>query len=133
MKMDEEFQEKQSGSRLNVSMEARGRVLAGGDEVRDCRIIDISAGGCLLLCTEELSAGIDIELDICLDDPEEGTLKLKGKVIRLIMEDEGAYEAGVAFEHLDKKTLKKFTDYCFKKMYEMTGLPEWPTDRTVID
>jgi c-di-GMP-binding flagellar brake protein YcgR len=133
MKDKDGFEEKRKTARLNVSVEVRYRVTRGGDEVRDCTARDISAGGCLLRAREELPAGTAIELDIILDGTGKGSLKLRGEVVRLEDKGGGEYEAGIAFERLDERSLSILVKYCFKKMYEMIGLPEWPTSRLEAD
>lgn len=129
MKMSGEFEERRKTARMNVSVDVKYKVTRGGDEVKDCAAGDISAGGCLIRTREALPSGTKIELDIKLDDTGNETLMLRGQVVRLDSKGAGEYEAGVAFERLDERSLRIFIEYCFKKMYEMTGLPESPADR----
>ncbi len=125
----EDFNELRKTARLDVPIKVQYKIIGGEGNHKGAVTKDMSAGGCLLLVTEELSLNSDVALQIFLGDNESEALKLKGKITRLNRAEKDLYEYGIAFNELSRETRRLFADYCFAKMYELIGLPEWPTDK----
>jgi len=130
----EDFNEKRKTARLDIPIKVQYNILDEGRETKDegrkaAVTKDISAGGCLLLVTEELPINSEVELQIFLGDTESEALKIKGNISRLNRTEKDLYEYGISFAEISKEARRLFADYFFAKMYEMIGLPEWPTDR----
>ncbi len=60
-----------------------------------------------------------------------GSLNLTGRIVRSHRGDRDIHEYGIAFDALSVEAEKRFSDYVFAKMYEMVGLPDWPTHSRV--
>jgi c-di-GMP-binding flagellar brake protein YcgR len=134
----EDFTEHRKAARLDVPIKVEYRVLhlkgEGGapqEEARGAVTKDVSAGGCLLLVTEDIPVDSEVELQIFLGDTESESLTLKGRVVRLNREERDIHEYGISFADMSKEARRLFADFCFAKMYEMIGLSEWPTDRRI--
>lgn len=127
-----DFVEKRKTARLDIPLNVQYRIKGEKKEAKPQKAAmtkDVSAGGCLLLTTEELSINSELELDIILGETEEEMLKLKGRIVRLNRAENKLHEYGIAFNELSKEARRLFADFCFAKMYEMIGLNEWPTDK----
>ena len=124
----EDFNEKRKTARLDIPIKITYKVL-GEDENKAAVTKDMSAGGCLILTTEKLPENTEVGLDISLGESDSEALMLKGRIVRLNREEKGLYEYGISFKDLSKDARRLFADFCFARMYEMIGLPEWPTDR----
>ena len=117
--MVKDFLEQRKTARLDVSIQAN---------LKGAVTKNISVGGCLLLTTEDLSLGTILEMEMRLQGETGNLLSIKGEIVRLNRAEKGLYEYGIAFENLSKEKREIFANYFFKKMYEMIGLKEWPTD-----
>jgi c-di-GMP-binding flagellar brake protein YcgR len=131
-RVPEDFAERRRTARLDIPINVRYRVTSSEDE-RVAVTKNISFGGCLLLATEPLPIGSVVELSVMLGDSEAEALLLKGNIVRLNRSEKGLYEFGIAFTGMSGQARRLFADFCFAKMYEMIGLPEWPTDRRQKD
>jgi len=125
----EDFLEQRKPARLDISIKARYKVSAKGKTLKDALTKNVSAGGCLVLATEEIPVDSEVEVTLFLNKTGSDELALKGKIVRSSSVKEGLYEYGVSFSPLTKEERTVFADFCFSKMYEMIGLSEWPTDR----
>ncbi len=131
----EDFNEQRKSARLDIPIKVQYGVIGSQPAARSPEekkaglTKDISPGGCLLLATEELAKNTRIELVILLGGTRDEALKLKGKIVRLNRKAAGLYEYGISFIEMGMEERLLFADYFFAKMYEMTGLSEWPTDR----
>ncbi|MFH1791753.1 MAG: PilZ domain-containing protein [Candidatus Omnitrophota bacterium] len=123
----EDFVERRKTARLDVAIRVEYKVLGVHDSAKGTVAKDISTGGCLLVASEDIAPGSDVELQILLGDSESEALRLKGKIVRLNRKEGGVYEYGISFDALSSEARRLFADYFFAKMYEMIGLPEWPT------
>jgi len=129
-----DFVERRRTARLNASVKTRWfTVGAEGIQqeqdysVNEAVVRDISLGGCLLLATQELGLNSEIGLEIFLRQTD--SVKVFGRVLRLSRAEGGLFEYGITFSNVDKETRRIFADYFFTKMYELTGLSSWPTDK----
>jgi len=127
----EDFNEQRKTARLDMPIKVQYKIIGGEGNHKGAVTKDISAGGCLLLVTEELPLKADVALQIMLGEGDQEALKLKGKIVRLNRAEKDLYEYGIAFNTLSSETRRLFADYCFAKMYELIGLSEWPTDKRV--
>jgi len=60
------------------------------------------------------------------------TVKTRGEVIwqgELGERKEGYYHTGISFSGIKEEDKQRFADFCFLQMYELVGLPAWPTKR----
>lgn len=131
--MVEEFIERRKHARLNLSMKVDYKVSSLGEEPKSTISRDISLGGVLLLVKERMDTGTPLELDIYLTEEETKPIKTKAQVIwqgELGEKAEGFYHTGISFSEIKEKDKKRFADFCFSQMYEMVGLPDWPTKKT---
>jgi len=129
----QDFTEQRKTARLDIPIKVQYKIIHSehkGQSTEDRKgaaTKDISAGGCLLLVTEELPINSNIELQIFLGETESEALKIKGSIARLNRAEKDLYEYGISFGELSKDARRLFADYFFAKMYEMIGLSEWPT------
>lgn len=123
------FDERRRAARLDIPIKVRYKIKEEEKKSKDGVTKNISVGGCLFLVQEELPLNSVVELEIFLGDTESESLKLKGKILRLDRKEKGLFEYGIAFNGLSSEGRRLFADYCFAKMYQMIGLPEWPTAR----
>ncbi|MDP6685961.1 MAG: PilZ domain-containing protein [Candidatus Omnitrophota bacterium] len=127
----EDFKERRKAARLDIPIKVQYKFIGKQSSPRGAVTKDMSAGGCLLLVTEELSLKSEVELEIFLGETDSEVLRLKGRLTRLNRKEKGLYEYGIVFDTLSSEARRLFADYCFAKMYEMIGLPEWPTSGKV--
>lgn len=130
--MYEEFIERRKHARLNLSMKVDYKVSSTGGEQKTTLSRDMSLGGVLLLVSEKMDAGTPLELEIYLSGEDSKPVKTRGEVIwqgELGERGEGYYHTGIAFSGIVEEDKKRFAEFCFSQMYEMVGLPDWPTKR----
>lgn len=130
--MNEEFVERRKHARLNLSMKVDYQISSSGEEPRRAVSRDISLGGVLLLVKERMDAGTPMDLEIYLTEEETKPIKTRAQVIwqgELGEKEEGFYHTGITFTKIKEEDKKRFADFCFSQMYEMVGLPDWPTKR----
>ncbi|MFA4888830.1 MAG: PilZ domain-containing protein [Candidatus Omnitrophota bacterium] len=130
----EDFSEQRKAARLDMPIKVQYRVLGErrdtSGEIRKAAVTrDLSVGGCLLLVTEELPINSEVELQIFLGEDANEALTIKGRIMRLNRAEKDLYEFGISFDSISKEARRLFADYFFAKMYEMIGLPDWPTDK----
>lgn len=128
MTNSEDFIEQRKTARLDIPIKVRYK-LQTEDQNRTANTKNISAGGCLLIVSEELPLQSEIELDVFLGDGEAEALKLAGTIVRLHKGGKGSFEYGISFSNMGGNARRLFADFCFSKMYEMIGLSAWPTDK----
>lgn len=122
------FVERRQFSRLEVSVGVTYKVV--GNEKKEATVSDISAGGCLLLVKEDIPINSRLTLALFLDNPKESPLLMTGSVVRLTRHTEETYEFGVKVDPMGQIHYNRLVKFCFEKMYEKTGLANWPTART---
>lgn len=130
--MNDEFTERRRHARLNLSMKVDYKVTSTGEGQRSTLSRDMSLGGVLLLVSEKMDAGTPLELEIYLSEIDNQPVKTRGEVIwqgELGEREEGYYHTGIAFSGIKEEDKKRFADFCFSQMYELVGLPDWPTKR----
>jgi c-di-GMP-binding flagellar brake protein YcgR len=129
----DEFIERRKAARLDIPI--RVDYIVHGSNSSDQKIPattkNISAGGCLLVAEEKIDLGSLIELHVFLGDGDAEALRLNGTVVRPGRAAKGVYEYGISFSGMSSGARRLFADFCFAKMYEMVGLPDWPTDRKI--
>lgn len=123
----EDFIERRKTARLDVPIKVQYRITGKKEKSKGAVTKDVSVGGCLILLTEKLPIDSIIELEIFLGEKEEETLKLRGRIARLNRKEKALFEYGIAFDTISAEARRLFADYFFAKMYEMIGLPKWPT------
>lgn len=118
---------------IDVDYKALGKKKAHPVKTRSA---DISMGGLRLITSEAMEKGTELDLIIRLGT--EDRIKVKGVVVwrrkyrskdntsdgRRTTHDE--YEIGIKIEPLKEEEEKRFSDFVFKQMYKMIGLPNWP-------
>ena len=132
----QDFDEHRKTARLDIPIKvhykiARREGAEGKKGAKGAITKDVSQGGCLLLITEEIPLDSELELEIFLGKTQSESLKLKGRAVRINREERGLHEYGISFDSISPEARRLFADFCFTKMYEMIGLPQWPTDRKV--
>jgi c-di-GMP-binding flagellar brake protein YcgR len=118
--------ERRKSARLDIPIKVRYSSVATRENL-DAVAGNISAGGCLLIVDEELGLDSVVEIEVLLGESENEILRLRGRVVRLNSSDGKKFEFGLAFDGMSKEARRLFADFCFARMYEMIGLPEWPT------
>lgn len=127
----EEYVERRKHARLNLSMKVDYRIIHS-EKVKSTVSRDMSLGGVLLLVSEKMDAGTPLELEIYLSEIDNQPVKTRGEVIwqgELGEREEGYYHTGIAFSGIKEEDKKRFAEFCFSQMYELVGLPDWPTKR----
>lgn len=116
----EDFKERRSHSRLSLPLEIR---YTRPDAIRSKSgtTKNISVCGCLLSVREEMPLNSPIAVALDLGKAGDKVLRLEGKVKRFNGKHKGAYEYGIAFNELNKKFVKLFSDFCFARMFKATG------------
>jgi len=118
-----DFVELRRSSRLNIPLKTRYKLVGKHQRQKHATIKNIAARGCLLLVMEKLPLKSEVEFEIFLGGSKSVSLKVKGSIVRFRCVKKGLYEYGISFATLSPESRRLFTDFCFAKMYEMTGLP----------
>lgn len=127
----EDFIENRKAARLDIAVKVAYRVIGQEDHSKAAVSKDISPGGCLLLAAEEITSGAEVELQIFLNEEGSEALNLKGKIVRLNRKEGNLFEYGITFEAISQEARRLLADYFFARMYEMIGLPQWPTNKRI--
>ncbi|NLM20978.1 MAG: pilus assembly protein PilZ [Peptococcaceae bacterium] len=77
---------------------------------------DLSGGGLLLKCSEELSPKTKIKIKMLIDTVQ---LEIPAVVIRSVKEDDNVYSVSVAFTDISERTRDKIIKYIFSIQREM--------------
>ncbi len=123
-----DFIERRRAARLDIPLKLNYTIIED-DDLRGGVTKNVSAGGCLLLVSDEIPIETRLELELFLGSSEAESLKLIGRVVRLNREEGGVFEYGISFDDIGREARRLFADFCFAKMYEMIGLSDWPTER----
>lgn len=125
------FSEKRKMARLDLPVKVEYDSFVEGKEMEQEKICgitrDISQGGCLLLAKKEFPINSALKLALLLSDNPNDKLILSGKILRINRRENTLFEYGIAFFNIKRESRERFMDFCFKKMYEMVGLNDWPT------
>lgn len=81
---------------------------------------NISIGGICFETSDRFKVGARVGLEIFLDDND--PVKIEGNVIWNKEFEDGTSRAGVRFVDLKEEDKEKFSNFIFRKMYEMTGM-----------
>jgi c-di-GMP-binding flagellar brake protein YcgR len=108
-------------ARLKTEISLNYRVI-GVAKARKVRTksVNISIGGVCFETPDKHKVSERLELEVFLnpDDP----VKVEGTVIWQKKFEDGTHRAGVKFDGLSNGDKKRFSDFIFNKMYEMTGM-----------
>jgi len=126
--MPVDYREKRKAARLDIPIRVEYSSHALKGSSRAAHTKNISAGGCLLVTSEELPIDSVVELDIYVGEHGVEPIKLTGSIVREA-KCGGQFEYGISFAQMNLDAKKKFADFCFSKMYELIGLSKWPTAR----
>jgi c-di-GMP-binding flagellar brake protein YcgR len=108
-------------ARLRVEVDVDYPII-GAAKARKARTksCDISIGGICFEAPDRCKVGARVNLEIFLerDDP----VKVEGNVIWHKKFEDGTCRAGVSFVDLKEEDRQRFSNFIFRKMYEMTGV-----------
>ena len=132
MSTDNDTTERRRLARLDVPINVHYKVIGKEKHTKGTGVTkNVSVGNCLLLVTEKLSLDTEVELQIFLGESESEFLTIHGRIARINRSEDGLYEYGIKFDEISREARRLFADYFFSKMYEMIGLPEWPTNTRI--
>jgi len=108
-------------ARLRAEVDVEYRII-GAAKARKTRTksYNVSIGGVCFEAPEGFKVGTGVELEIFLE--KGNPVKVEGEVIWHKKLEDGTSRAGVKFADLREEDREKFSDFIFRKMYEMTGV-----------
>lgn len=126
LKNNEDIFEKRMMARLDVPVKVEFKICKDKGKNENelfCGITgNISQVGCLLLATKNIPLNSKLEISLLLKEGKDDKLILGGEILRLSKKEENLYEYGLSFFPMKKEERDKFSEFCFKRMYEMVGL-----------
>jgi len=108
-------------ARLNTEIELNYQVI-GAAKARKMRAksLNISIAGLCFKTPDSHKAGEKFDLEVFLNP--DNPVKVQGCVIWQKKFEDGVQRIGVRFEGIKEEDKKRFSDFIFNKMYEMTGV-----------
>jgi c-di-GMP-binding flagellar brake protein YcgR len=82
--------------------------------------VNVSIGGICFETPDKHKVGERLELEVFLNPDE--PVATQGTIIWQKKFEDGTHRAGVRFDALSEEDKKRFGDFIFNKMYEMTGV-----------
>lgn len=108
-------------ARLKAAVDVEYRIESAQKAQKACsQSINISVGGICFEAPDKCKVGARLDMEIFLkpDNP----VKVKGSVIWQKKFEDDTQRVGVKFDGLKEEDKKRFSDFIFNKMYEMTGV-----------
>ncbi len=108
-------------ARLKAAVDVEYRI-EGAQKAPKARTksVNISIGGICFEAADRCKIGVKLDMEIFLKPDE--SIKIEGSIVWHKKLEDGSHRVGVRFEGLKDEDKKRFSDFIFNKMYEMTGV-----------
>lgn len=117
------IEERRKYIRLEVPIQLR-YIIEGDSTRKDVTTKDLSCDGLRFICSDEISAGSGIEMNLMIPEAA-NPVHAKGKVVwvkRLTLEDSSPYEVGVEFSKIEEDNKNTFLKYLCDLIYDQTKI-----------